>query len=86
MNNPRATMLTTKQNEIEGTLYINGQVFFGKCRFIVPEFTANIEEADTQRKREQLLIDRALEENPDLVLTRAGKLYDQTDKAAADES
>lgn len=85
MNKPRAAMLTMKQKEIEGTLYINGQVIFGKCRFIVPEFAANSEEANTQRKREQLLIDRALEENPDLVLTRAGKLYDQEDKATADD-
>lgn len=75
MSNARAAMVTMKENQIEGTLYINGQVVVGKCLFTVPEFAANPIEANTQHKREELLIDRALELNPEIALIRANKLF-----------
>ena len=86
MSNARVAMVTMKENQIEGTLYINGQVVVGKCLFTVPEFAANIEDANTQQKREELLIDRALELNPEIALVRANKLfYQDEEEAAADD-
>ena len=86
MSNARAAMVTMKENQIEGTLYINGQVVVGQCRFTVPEFAANSEDANTQQKREELLIDRALELNPEVALIRANKLfYQDQEEAAADD-
>ena len=86
MSNARAAMVTMKENQIEGTLYINGQVVVGQCRFTVPEFAANSEDANTQQKREELLIDRALELNPEIALVRANKLFHQDqEEAAADD-
>ena len=86
MSNARVAMVTMKENQIEGTLYINGQVVVGQCRFTVPEFAANSEDANTQQKREELLIDRALELNPEIALVRANKLFHQDqEEAAADD-
>lgn len=86
MSNARVAMVTMKENQIEGTLYINGQVVVGKCLFTVPEFAANSEDANTQQKREELLIDRALELNPEIALVRANKLfYQDQEEAAADD-
>ena len=86
MSNARAAMVTMKENQIEGTLYINGQVVVGQCRFTVPEFAANSEDANTQQKREELLIDRALELNPEIALVRANELfYQDQEEAAADD-
>lgn len=86
MSHARAAMVTMKESQIEGTLYINGQVVVGKCLFTVPEFAANTIEADTQHKREELLIDRALELNPEIALVRANKLFHQDqEEAAADD-
>ena len=86
MSNARVAMVTMKENQIEGTLYINGQVVVGQCRFTVPEFAANSEDANTQQKREELLIDRALELNPEVALIRANKLfYQDQEEAAADD-
>lgn len=86
MSNARVAMVTMKESQIEGTLYINGQVVVGQCRFTVPEFAADIEDANTQRKREELLIDRALELNPEIALVRANKLfYQDEEEAAADD-
>lgn len=86
MSNARAAMVTMKESQTEGTLYINGQVVVGQCRFTVPEFAANSEDANTQQKREELLIDRALELNPEIALVRANKLfYQDEEEAAADD-
>lgn len=82
MSNARVAMVTMKENQTEGTLYINGQVV-GQCRFTVPEFAANSEDANTQQKREELLIDRALELNPEIALVRANKLFYQDQEEAA---
>lgn len=86
MSNARVAMVTMKESQTEGTLYINGQVVVGQCRFTVPEFAANSEDANTQQKREELLIDRALELNPEVALIRANKLfYQDQEEAAADD-
>ena len=86
MSNARAAMVTMKENQIEGTLYINGQVVVGQCRFTVPEFAANSEDANTQQKREELLIDRALELSPEIALVRADIFFHQDqEEAAADD-
>lgn len=86
MSNARVAMATMKESQIEGTLYINGQVVVGQCLFTVPEFAANSEDANTQQKREELLIDRALELNPEIALIRANKLfYQDQEEAAADD-
>lgn len=86
MSNARVAMVTMKESQTEGTLYINGQVVVGQCRFAVPDFAANSEDANTQQKREELLIDRALELNPEVALIRANKLfYQDQEEAAADD-
>lgn len=87
MSEARAAMVTMKENQIEGTLYINGQVVVGKCLLTVPEFAANPIDGDTQHKREELLIERALELNTEIILIRANKLFypEYTEEAAVDD-
>lgn len=83
MRKPRVAMINTKHT-ITGKLYINGQVVVGKCLLTMPVFEVDAETCNTKDKREQALIDFALEQNPDLVLARAGKLY-EADEAAAND-
>lgn len=77
MSKPRAAMMKVKKNQIAGTLHINGQVVVGKATLTMPVFEVDAGTHDTKKKREQALIDFALEQNPDLVLTRPSQLYDQ---------
>lgn len=84
MKKPRVAMITTKKT-IAGTLHINGQVVVGKCLLTMPVFEVDAGTHNTKHKREQALIDFALEQNPDLVLTRAGKLYEQADEDSTND-
>lgn len=79
----KATKVTLTSDTIEGTLYINGQVVVGRCSLTVPRMEVSANQYSSHSEREQFLIDKALELNPDLVLMRAGKLFGQDTKDAA---
>lgn len=84
MTKPHVAMIRTKET-ITGTLYIDGQVVVGKCLLTMPVFEVEAATCNTKHKREQALIDFALEQNPDLVLARAGKLYEQADEDSSND-
>lgn len=84
MTKPHVAMIHTKET-ITGKLYINGQVVVGKCTLTMPVFEVDAGTYNTQKKRENALIDFALEQNPDLVLARAGKLYEQADEDSTND-
>lgn len=81
----KATQVTLSGDTMQGTLYINGQVVVGVCSLTVPRMKVNAQQCASQNEREQFLIDKALELNPDLVLMRAGKLFGQDTKDAAND-
>lgn len=84
MKEPHVAMIRTRET-IAGTLYIDGKVAVGKCTLTMPVFEVDAATCNTKHKREQALIDFALEQNPDLVLARAGKLYEQADKDSSND-
>ena len=63
MKEPHVAMIRTKET-ITGTLYIDGQVVVGKCLFTMPVFEVEAATCNTKHKREQALIDFALEQTP----------------------
>lgn len=77
MTKPRASMMKITEDKIAGTLHINGQVTLGKTTLTMPTFEVDAGTHNTKKKREQALIDFALDQNPDFVLARPNQLYNR---------